>query len=200
MSRFRVLCLVCMSLIFVTAAQADPIKFDFNGNGTLDFKGPIVTSIKFQAMGIYDSSQGVFKLMSNGVIDLTVIGPNGSAPNNGEFTINFGGGDKLVGTFTGSIFPVDANGIARYVLSYTIKGGMGIFSGATGTGSEELLQDFATSVYTSRGSFNLNVPGGAPIPEPATLLLLGGGLVGLAAKLRGRKSVKSVQLGTSKTL
>jgi hypothetical protein len=175
-----------MSLLFFTSpTKADPIKFDFKGNGMLDFKGPIVTSIKFQAMGIYDSSQGVFRYLSEGVIDLTVLTNNGSAPTKGEFTINFGNGDKLVGTFTGSVFPVDANGIARYVLSYTITGGMGIFKGATGSGTEELLHDFATSAYTSKGSFSVT-----PIPEPAALLLLGSGLAGLAVRLGRKKSRK----------
>jgi hypothetical protein len=185
---FRVLCLVGLSLLVLTApTKADPIKFDFQGNGRLDFKGPMVTAIKFQAMGIYDSSQGVFRYLSEGVIDLTVLSNNGAAPAKGEFTINFGNGDKLISTFTGSVFPVAANGTARYVLSYTITGGMGIFKGATGSGAEELLHNFATSAYTSKGNFNLNVPGGAPIPEPATLLLLGSSLAGLAVRLRRKK-------------
>lgn len=190
MSRLRVLCLASVLLCLTPVlTKADTIKFDFTGNGKLDFKAPAITTIKFQALGIYDSAQGIFKYMSDGVIDLTVITANGSAPNKGEFKITFGGGDKLVGNFTGSIFPVDATGIAKFVLSYTITSGMGIFAGALGGGTETILQDFATSAYTSKGSFSITTPGApAPIPEPATLLLLGTGLAGIAT---GRKKSQS---------
>jgi hypothetical protein len=189
MFRLRVLCLICACLLFASVTtKADTISFDFTGNGMLDFNRPMATTIRFQSVGIYDSALGVFRSMSNGVIDLTVINNDNSAPNRGEFRITFGDGDKLVGTFTGSVFPVDANGIARFVLSYTITGGMGIFTGASGSGSEEIRQDFATSAFVSKGNFNINVPGGVtPIPEPATLLLLGMGLAGIASKLKRKK-------------
>ncbi len=190
MSHLRVLCLAGVLLCLTPVlTQADTINFDFTGNGNLDFRGPAITTIRFQALGIYDSAQGIFRYMSDGLIDLTVITNDGSAPNRGEFKITFGGGDKLVGNFMGSVFPVDANGIAKFVLSYTITSGMGIFAGALGNGTETILQDFATSAYTSKGSFSITTPGApAPIPEPTTLLLLGTGLASIATGLRRKKS------------
>mgnify|MGYP000956422279 CR=1 FL=1 len=100
--------------------------------------------------------------MSDGTIDLTVLTGNNSAPTKGEFKINFGSGDKLVGTFTGSVFPVDTNGIARFVLSYTVTGGMGLFAGALGSGNRIWFLDEAIDLEAASKRFapaDIAIPG-----------------------------------------
>lgn len=179
-----ILRLTFVALLFVSAtviAHADPLTLTFAGIGSTNIKFSSPIALPFVSKGIYDTSMGVMKYEANGIVDLLTINADDSSPTKGLFTLS--DGNSLMGKFTGSLFPVDANGIARAVLTYTITGGTGIFNGVIGTGTEEVFLNFATGTYTSKGSLLLNMNTNA-VPEPTSLLLLGSGLAGLAMRLR----------------
>lgn len=112
---------------------------------------------------------------------------------NGLFTYNFANGSTLFGTASGTVTLPPINGIALNSLTYNITGGTGLFSGATGTllvnGQVMFNPDGTTS-----NTFNISGTV-TTVPEPATLLLLGVGLAGVAAKVSKRRK----GIGTSTT-
>jgi hypothetical protein len=108
---------------------------------------------------------------------------------NGEFTFDFGGGNAFfasyVGTIAGAPLPPPPPGVADVSFTYTLTGGTGIFSGATGSLIGNGIIIFTPSGTTSLISITGTV--NTVIPEPATFLLLLTGFAGLGATVRKRR-------------
>jgi len=118
-------------------------------------------------------------LSSNGPsFSLTALGFTGNGSNPPDETI--------VGPLSGPNASVAGNGPHNPFINQN-----GVFSLTLSQNLPAGFQITNVVFLFGTGPTSVNGVGGSPVPEPATLLLLGTGLIGLASRLRKRKKDKS---------
>lgn len=165
-----------------------------NGNGTPSNQFDVFIGDAHSESNTVDSAGGSFVALINPLTfiqDFTGVGSEGTYPLNFSELLSVNGqtqrldliGSLTIGTFSDSISLLTNSRIIWQFNSFTVAATVlpvTIFGTDNGA-----YHDFLCARFEVKPNCD------TPVPEPATMMLLGTGLAGLAAKVRQRRKTKS---------